>query len=112
MLRPKALPASFQQTFPVPRAAAPDLSSFWGSLDFFEKLQDLGWGSWEVLLPEGSNLGGDSHSSPMRLSDPTPRLTQHCPELYQSSFNIADWFIRRSRSRRSPRLGTDPTATP
>ena len=43
---------------------APLLFSFSGSLDFFEKLKDLGWGSWEVLLPEGSSLGGES--TPLR----------------------------------------------
>jgi hypothetical protein len=62
--------------------------SFWGSLDFFELLQDLDRGSWEVLLPEGSSLGGESHSSPRRLSVSKP--LRCCPELYQSSFNLAD----------------------
>ena len=34
-------------------------SSFVGLVDFFEKLKDLDWGSWERSLPEGSSLGGD-----------------------------------------------------
>jgi hypothetical protein len=33
-------------------------------LDFPDDLRNLGWGSWEVLLPEGSSLGGDA--SPLR----------------------------------------------
>jgi hypothetical protein len=55
--------------------------SFWGSLDFFELLKDLDRGSWEVLLPEGSSLGGESHSSPRRLRLTLPRTL---PKLLQS----------------------------
>jgi len=38
-------------------AAVLSLSSFVGFVDFFEKLKDLDWGSWERSLPEGSSLG-------------------------------------------------------
>jgi hypothetical protein len=38
-------------------AAVLSLSSFLGFVDFFEKLKDLDWGSWERSLPEGSSLG-------------------------------------------------------
>lgn len=38
-------------------AAVLSRSSFVGFVDFFEKLNDLDWGSWERSLPEGSSLG-------------------------------------------------------
>jgi hypothetical protein len=64
-------------------AVAPLLfsSSFCGSLDFFDLLKDLDRGSWEVLLPEGSSLGEESHSSPGRLCLTLPRTL---PKLLQS----------------------------
>lgn len=68
-------------------AAALDFSSFVGSLDFSEKLKDLGWGSWEVIAPGRLKSRRGSHSSPRRLSVLTPRSTQHCsrtlPKLLQ-----------------------------
>ena len=56
------------------------------SLDFFDYLKDLGWGSWERSLPDSSSLGGDSHSSPRRFSfspfaGPLPDSSQTLPKL-------------------------------
>ena len=49
-------------------AAALDLSSFVGSLDFSEKLKDLDWGSWEAFTPARLKSRRGCHSSPRRLS--------------------------------------------
>ena len=74
-------------------AAALDFSSFVGSLDFSEKLKDLGWGSWEVIAPGRLKSRRGSHSSPRRLSVLMPRSTQHCSRTLPSSFNITDRFL-------------------
>ena len=68
------------------------LSSFVGFVDFFEKLKDLDWGSWERLLPEGSSLGAG-----MPLLSEAPFILSLCrrpfsafasAELYQTSFIV------------------------
>jgi hypothetical protein len=85
-------------------AAALDFSSFVESLDFYEKLKDLAWGSWEVIAPGRLKSRRGSHSSPRRLSVLMPRSTQHyagppkCPTFKPPP--IARWgssvFIRHT----------------
>ena len=73
-------------------AAVLSLSSFVRFVDFFEKLKDLDWGSWERSLPEGSSLGGDV--TPLRGAFQFLRRlglrARAAPELYQTSFIIPD----------------------
>jgi len=81
--------ASAENTCRIPSAdtlaSVPAVPGAWlfssvlrAGLDFPEQVRDLGWGSWEGLLPESSSLGEDSFSSPRRLPsvwDLADRLT-------------------------------------
>ncbi len=89
---------------PGSAAAVLDLSFLVGLVDFSEKLKDLDWGSWEVLLPEGSSLGGDltplrgafhfhadadsalTHTIPNSTKRPSIPLTRFYPKIIFATF--------------------------
>ena len=84
-------------------AAVLILFSFVGIVDFFQKLRNLDWGSWERSLPDGSSLGGDV--TPLRgafhsVFSADPLRIRAGPKLYQTSFIIPATFC----GSRSPDL--------
>ena len=119
--------ASAETSFRIPlantagsAAAARDLSSLVGLVDFSEKLKNLDWGSWERLLPEGSSLGGDltllseapftsyadavstlKHTAPNSIKRSSILLTGFYPKIIFTTF-ASSW----------PRSGRHPLMAP
>ena len=97
-----------------------ELCSFVGSVDFFDALRDLGWGSWEALTPgllksrRGSSLLSEALLSQSLYRDQL-RLVPDTPTLYQKTSTdllMADLTGSSSLSKASARSTvTSPRAS-